>query len=73
MHDELGGRTLTSTFGTVVASFGLVVAAGALIALVRVSGLGSSDANAHLLYASIGLFLFGIFVFGWGLGKRTGP
>lgn len=42
------------------------------MALIRVSGLGTSDANAYMLYAAIGVFLFGIFVFGWGLGKRVG-
>lgn len=41
--------------------------------LVHVSGFGGGEADMYLLYTAVGVFLFGIFVFGWGLGKRTGP
>lgn len=64
---------MTSTLGTVATIFGLAIAVGALLMLTHVSGFGNSNPDTTLMFATVGAFLFGIFVFGWGLGKRTGP
>ena len=58
---------------TVVALFGVTVAAGALVMLVNQSGLVSGDPELAMVGVWSVAFLFGIFLFGWGLGKRTGP
>lgn len=56
---------------TVVTVFGLLVASGALVMLVNQSGLVSGDPQLAMVGVWSVAFLFGIFVFGWGLGKRT--
>lgn len=56
---------------TVVSLLGLTIAIGALLLLGHVSGLGGGGGDMQLLGAAIVAFLFGIFLFGWGLGKRT--
>ena len=58
---------------TLLSVLGLAIALGALLLLGYVSGLGASGGggDVQLLGAAIVAFLFGIFLFGWGLGKRT--
>lgn len=56
---------------TIVSLLGLSIAIGSLLLLGHVSGLGGGGGNLELLGASIAAFLLGIFLFGWGLGKRT--
>ena len=54
-----------------MALFGLLVALAALVMLLNQSGLVSGSPNMLMVGAWTTAFLFGIFVFGWGLGKRT--
>lgn len=57
---------------TIVSLLGLAIAVGSLLLLGHVSGLGAGGGgDLELLAASIVAFLVGIFLFGWGLGKRT--
>lgn len=57
---------------TALSLLGLGIAIGSLLLLAHVSGLGSGGgSDLHALGATIVAFLFGIFLFGWGLGKRT--
>lgn len=56
---------------TVLSLLGLAIAIGSLLLLGHVSGFGSGSGDLELLSASIVAFLVGIFLFGWGLGKRT--
>lgn len=60
-------------FATFVALFGLGVAVVSLVKLLNESGLVANDPEMTLVAAWTVVFLFGIFVFGWGVGKRTGP
>lgn len=55
---------------TILSLLGLAIAIGSLLLLGHVSGF-SSGGDLELLAASIVAFLVGIFLFGWGLGKRT--
>lgn len=57
---------------TVVAMLGVAVASGALVLLGEASAMGSESTNIELLGAAILGFIIGIFLFGWGLGRRTG-
>lgn len=50
---------------------GLAMATGALILLGEASAMGGGSTDFVMLGASILAFLFGIFLFGWALGKRT--
>jgi len=61
-----------STLGMYVASIGIVIAALAVLVLVRASGLTGGATAAQLLFGAVGVFLAGVFVFGYGIGKRTG-
>lgn len=57
---------------TVLSLLGLVIAIGSLLLLGHVSGLNSGgESDLQLLAIAIVAFLVGIFLFGWGLGKRT--
>lgn len=57
---------------TVFSLVGLLIAIASLLLLAHVSGVTSSvEADVQLLGVAIVAFLFGIFLFGWGLGKRT--
>lgn len=60
-------------FATFVALIGLGVAVASLVKLLNQSGLVTSNPDVTMVAAWMGVFLFGIFVFGWGVGKRTGP
>lgn len=59
------------TITTVVTLLGLAIASGALILLGKAAAFTGGTTNVTLLSASIVGFLFGIFLFGWALGKRT--
>jgi nitrogen fixation-related uncharacterized protein len=58
---------------TILSLLGLAIAVGALLLLGHVSGLGTGGGGGdfQLLAVAIVAFLVGIFLFGWGLGKRT--
>lgn len=56
---------------TFVALVGLGIATGALVMLLNQSGLVSGDPDLAMVGVWTTTFLVGIFVFGWGLGKRT--
>lgn len=56
---------------TTVSVLGLTIAVGALLVLGHVSGTGGATTDVPLLGGAIVAFLFGIFLFGWSLGKRT--
>jgi hypothetical protein len=58
--------------GTFVAGIGIVIAALAVLVLIRASGLTGGATAAQLLFGAVGVFLAGVFVFGYGIGKRTG-
>ena len=59
------------TLSTVVSLLGLSISVGALLLLGHVSGLGGGSTDVPLLGGAIAAFLFGVFLFGWSLGKRT--
>lgn len=57
---------------SIVSVLGLVIALGSIFLIGQVSGLGSGGgSDVRLLAVAIAAFLFGIFLFGWGMGKRT--
>lgn len=56
---------------TVVATLGVAVASGALVLLAEASMMGGGSTDVQLLGAAILGFVVGIFLFGWGLGRRT--
>lgn len=58
-------------FATFVALLGLGVAAASLVRLLNESGLVASDPEMSMVALWASVFLFGVFVFGWGIGKRT--
>ena len=58
-------------FGTILASLGIVLTAGGIVLLLRASGLlGTGTAATELIMIAMMTFLVGIFVFGYGAGKR---
>ena len=61
-----------STLGTYVAGIGIVIAVLAVLVLVRASGLTGGAPAAQQLFGAVGVFLAGVFVFGYGVGKRSG-
>ena len=61
-----------SVIGTVLAGVGVTVATASLLALVHVSGLTGAPRAPGLLLLAIAVFLLGVFVFGYGVGRRTG-
>lgn len=56
---------------TTIALVGISIATGALLVLGQASAL-SGATNIQLLGGAIAGFLFGVLLFGWGLGKRVG-
>lgn len=64
---------MASTFATTVAGIGLIVASGALIMLLNSSALVGGSTNFVMLVGWVVVFFVGIFLFGWGLGRRIGP
>jgi uncharacterized membrane protein len=59
------------TLTTVTSLIGVGIAFGGIILLGYVSGLKPGPPNYKLLSGAIVAFLFGIFVFGWSIGRRT--
>lgn len=58
-------------FSTLATLVGLAVVAAALLMLLNHSGLVDGSPDLVMVGTWVGAFLFGIFVFGWGLGRRT--
>lgn len=61
---------MTTIKGTVGALLGLTVAAAALVMIINNSPFGGTLNTEEVFLWSL-LFLVGVFLFGWGLGKRA--
>jgi hypothetical protein len=58
--------------GTFVAGIGIVIAALAVLVLIRASGLTGGAPAVQQSLGAVGVFFVSVFVFGYGVGKRSG-
>ena len=64
---------MSSKIATFATLLGLAIASAGILRMLNVSGLATGNPDPMSVGLWLLVFLFGFFMFGWGLGKRTGP